>query len=162
MFLVIVSYLECRSCCTTVDFYCRGVNLLHFSQKLVEEELPGEGAELRSPVRSAGLATQLQALRTTLHRKYVQEVAALKEQHDRELRRLREEKEVDGKRGEKGGRAEELNDSHSPGCSGESSAAAGQNVQGKTQDWERIEEEVAKVSVDGMVFFLSSQSALHQ
>lgn len=116
---------------------------------------------MRSPVRSVGLATQLQALRTTLHRKYVQEVAALKEQHNRELRRLREEKELDGKREEKGERAEDLNDSYSPGCSGESSVAAGQNVQGKTQDWERIEEEVAKVGVNGMVF-QSSQSALHQ
>lgn len=162
MFPDIVSYLECRSCCTTLDFFLV-VALISFtsSQKLVKEELLEEGAELRSPVRSVGLATQLQALRTTLHRKYVQEVAALKEQHNRELRRLREEKELDGKREEKGERAEDLNDSSSPGCSGESSVAAGQNVQGKTQDWERVEEEVAKVSVNGMVF-LSSQSALHQ
>lgn len=122
----------------------------------MEEELPEEGAELRSPVRSVGLAAQLQALRTTLQRKYVQEVAALKEQHDRELRRLREEKELEGKREEKGERAEDLNDSYSPGWSGESSVAAGQNLQGKKQDWERIEEEVAKVSVNGMVLRCSA------
>lgn len=121
-----------------------------------------EGVELRSPVRSVGLAAQLQALRTTLHHKYVQEVAALKEQHSRELRRLREEKELDRKREEKGERAEDLNDIYSPGCSGESSAAAGQNVQGKKQDWERIEEEVAKVRVRRIFFFQSSLSALHQ
>lgn len=108
--------------------------------------------ELRSPVRSVGLATQLQALRTTLHRKYVQEVAALKEQHNRELRRLREEKELDWKREGKGERAEDLNDIYSPGCSAESGSAAGQNVQGKKQDWERIEEEVAKVTVHSFSF----------
>lgn len=113
-------------------------------------------------VGSVGLAAQLQALRTTLHRKYVQEVAALKEQHDRELRRLREEKERDRKREGNGERAEDLIDIYSPGCSGESSAAAGRNVQGKKQDWERIEEEVAKVSVHRMFFFQSSVSALHQ
>lgn len=96
-----------------------------------------------SPVRSVGLAEQLQALRTTLHHKYVQEVAALKEQHSRELSRLREEKDLGWKREEKD--EKDPSDIHSSGGSGGSSAAAGQNVQGKEQDWERIEEEVAKV-----------------
>lgn len=108
--------------------------------------------ELSSPVGSVGLAAQLQALRTTLHRKYVQEVAALEEQHNRELRRLREEKELDRRGEEKGERAADLNDIYSPGCSGENIASAGQKVQGKKQDWERIEEEVAKVRLHGMFF----------
>lgn len=121
------------------------------------EELSEEGLELRSPVRSVGLAAQLQALRTTLHHKYVQEVAALKEQHNRELRRLREEKDLDWKREGKGEKAEDLSDIYSPGCAGASSVAAGQNGQGKKQDWETIEEEVAKVRVHRI-----SLSALHQ
>lgn len=111
---------------------------------------------MRSPVRSVGLAAQLQALRTTLHRKYIQEVSALKEQHNRELRRLREEKELNRQGEEKGERAEDLNDVYSPGCSGGSSMAAGQNVQGKKQDWERIEEEVAKVRAIGCLFSVKS------
>ncbi|TNM92922.1 hypothetical protein fugu_018324 [Takifugu bimaculatus] len=67
-------------------------------QKKPGEEESEEGVDLRSPVGSVGLAAQLQALRTTLHQKYVQEVAALTEQHNRELRRVREEKELDRKR----------------------------------------------------------------
>lgn len=106
--------------------------------------------DLRSPVRFGGLTAQLQALRTTLHHKYAQEVAALKEQHNRELRRLQEEKELDWKREEKG---TDLNDIYSSGCSGEGSTAAGQDVQGKKHDWERIEEEVAKVKVHRLCFY---------
>lgn len=98
------------------------------------------------PVRSGGLAAQLQALRTTLQRKYVQEVAALKEQHNRELRRLREEKDLDWKREGKGAKVEDLSDIYRPGCSGES------NGQGKKRDWERTEEEVAKVRVHFFLF----------
>lgn len=106
--------------------------------------------DLRPPVGSAGLAAQLQALRTTLHQKYVQEVAALKEQHNRELRRVQEEKELGRKRE---GEEEDFNDIHRSGRSGEGSTAAGQNVQGKKQDWERIEEEVAKVGVPSLGFY---------
>lgn len=118
--------------------------------------------DLRSPVRSGGLTAQLQALRATLHHKYVQEVAALKEQHNRELRRLQEEKELDRKREEKG---KDLNDIYSSGCSGEGSTAAGQDVQGKKHDWERIEEEVAKVKVHRLCFYsqvslISSRSTI--
>lgn len=68
---------------------------------------------MESPSRSAGLTAQLQALRKALYHKYVQEVAALKEQHDRELRRLKE-RDSDGE------------------------------VE-RTEDRERLEEEVAKV-----------------
>lgn len=106
--------------------------------------------DLRPPVGSAGLAAQLQALRTTLHQKYVQEVAALKEQHNRELRRVQEEKELGRKREEE---EEDFNDIHRSGRSGEGGTAAGQNVQGKKQDWERIEEEVAKVGVPTLGFY---------
>lgn len=105
--------------------------------------------DLRSPVGSVGLAAQLQALRTTLHQKYVQEVAALTEQHNRELRRVREEKELDRKREKE----EDFNDTHRSGRSEEVSAAAGQNVHGKKQDWERTEEEVAKVGVRSWCFY---------
>lgn len=105
--------------------------------------------DLRSPVGTVGLAAQLQALRTTLHQKYVQEVAALKEQHNRELRRVQEEKELDWKREKE----EDFNNIHRSGRSGEGSTAAGQNVQGKKQDWERIEEEVAKVGVRSLCFY---------
>lgn len=137
--------------------FCLDIIFLHFSHKLGEEERSEEGVELRSPVRSVGLAAQLQALRTTLHSKYVQEVAALKEQHNKELRRLREQKELDQNSKEKGERAEDLHNIYSPGCSGESSVAAGQNVHEEKQDWERIEEEVAKVRVYRMFFFFFFQ-----
>lgn len=103
----------------------------------------------RPPVGPVGLAAQLQALRTTLHQKYVQEVAALKEQHSRELRRVQEEKELDRKREEE----EDSNDIHRSGRSGEASTAAGQNVQGEKQDWERVEEEVAKVGARSLGFY---------
>ncbi|RVE67246.1 hypothetical protein OJAV_G00115680 [Oryzias javanicus] len=52
-------------------------------------------AELLGLSSSPGLTGQLQTLRTALYNKYVQEVAALKEQHSHELRRLREEQRQD-------------------------------------------------------------------
>lgn len=104
--------------------------------------------DLHPPVGSVGLAAQLQALRTTLHHKYVQEVAALKEQHNRELRRVQEEKELDREREKQ----EDFTDIHRSGRSGEGSTAAGPN-EGKQQDWERIEEEVAKVGVRSLCFY---------
>ncbi|XP_029700863.1 A-kinase anchor protein 9 isoform X4 [Takifugu rubripes] len=118
-------------------------------QKKPGEEESEEGVDLRSPVGSVGLAAQLQALRTTLHQKYVQEVAALTEQHNRELRRVREEKELDWKREKE----EDFNDTHRSGRSEEVSTAAGQDVHGKKQDWERTEEEVAKAIVQMSVQF---------
>lgn len=131
-----------------MDFESVGINLLHFWQK-TGEEASEEGADLRPPVGSVGLAAQLQALRTTLQQKYVQEVAALKEQHSRELRRVQEEKELDRERQKE----KDLNDIYSSGRSGEGGTAAGQDVQGKKQDWERIEEEVAKVGVRSLCFY---------
>ncbi|XP_061903612.1 A-kinase anchor protein 9 isoform X1 [Entelurus aequoreus] len=58
--------------------------------------------------RSTGLSAQLQTLRRALYNKYVHEVAVLKEQHNSELRRLREESarertpEQSQKKGERG------------------------------------------------------------
>lgn len=109
--------------------------------------------DLPSPVGTVGLAAQLQALRTTLHHKYVQEVAALKEQHSRELRRVQEEKELHRKREKQ----EDFSDSQRSGRSGEGSTAAGPNEPGKQQDWERIEEEVAKVGGRSLCFYTIEQ-----
>lgn len=79
---------------------------------------------MRLPARSAGLTAQLQALRKALYHKYVQEVAALNEQHNRELKRLREEREPEWKE--------------------ECQEERGEKEQ-NLKDWERVEEEVAKV-----------------
>lgn len=100
--------------------------------------------ELRWPGRSVGLTTQLQALRKALYHKYVQEVAALKEQHDRELKRLREERQPDWKPDERQKQTgeQDLNGVNGAGCSVE---AAEQVSLEKRQDRERVEEEVAKV-----------------
>ncbi len=99
--------------------------------------------------RSAGLTAQLQALRKALYHKYLQEVAALKEEHSRELKRLREEREPEWKREEhqtkRGETEQDLNSINGAGGSIGSLGAAGQAVLGGRQDWERVEEEVAKV-----------------
>uniref|UniRef100_H3DJI4 Pericentrin/AKAP-450 centrosomal targeting domain-containing protein n=1 Tax=Tetraodon nigroviridis TaxID=99883 RepID=H3DJI4_TETNG len=47
-----------------------------------------------------------------------------------------------------------------PGCSGENIASVGQKVQGKKQDWERIEEEVAKAIVQMSVQFAQQTELL--
>lgn len=91
------------------------------SQELNEGAPSARGVE--SPTRSAGLTAQLQALRKALYHKYVQEVAALKEQHDRELRRLR---------------------SHSDGELDAGSDGHRLDLE-QTEDRQRLEEEVAKV-----------------
>lgn len=101
------------------------------------------------PVRSAGLTAQLQALRKALYHKYIQEVAALKEQHSNELRRLREEKEQERRREERqeerGEKEQNLNCIDSAGSSSESRGAVRQEVLLEEKHWERVEEEVAKV-----------------
>lgn len=110
------------------------------------EESSEGGVELGWPARSAGLTAQLQVLRKALYHKYVQEVAALKEQHSSELRRLREEKEQEGKREERGEeRGEKEQGINGAGSSFDSSDVAGQFVLEEKQHWERVEEEVAKV-----------------
>lgn len=107
------------------------------------------GVELHSPARSAGLTAQLQALRKALYHKYVQELAALKEQHSRELRELRKEREQEWKRkeqqGERGEKEQDINGINGAGGSTECFRAAGQVGLEEKQDWERVEEEVAKV-----------------
>ncbi|XP_068603633.1 A-kinase anchor protein 9 [Brachionichthys hirsutus] len=128
-------------------------------QEHVEEELKDlskdglseGGVELHSPARSAGLTAQLQALRKALSHKYAQEVAALKEQHNRELRRLREERLP-------GWKGEELQGVGGAGRSVESFGAA---VREEKQDWERVEEEVAKAIVQMSVKF-AQQTELAQ
>lgn len=103
--------------------------------------------ELRWPGRSVGLTAQLQALRKALYHKYVQEVAALNEQHDRELKRLREERQPEWKPDERQKEAAEqdLKGVNGAGCSVESRGAAEQVSLEKRQDRESVEEEVAKV-----------------
>lgn len=107
--------------------------------------------EPRWPVRSPGLTAQLQALRKALYHKYVQEVAALKEQHNRELRSLTEEKEqgrrTEERQEERGGRDRDLNGINGAGSSSESLGAAGQVALEDKQHSERLEEEVAKVGL---------------
>ncbi|XP_049891352.1 A-kinase anchor protein 9 isoform X3 [Epinephelus moara] len=124
---------------------------------LGEEELSEGGVESRWPVRSAGLTAQLQALRKALYHKYVQEVAALKEQHNRELRRLTEEKEQERKaeehQEERGEKKQGLNGINGARSSSESLGATGQVVLEDKQHWERVEEEVAKAIVQMSVEF---------
>ncbi|XP_010789773.1 A-kinase anchor protein 9 isoform X3 [Notothenia coriiceps] len=115
---------------------------------LCEGEVSEGGVELRWPVRSAGLTAQLQALRKALYHKYVQEVAALKEQHNRELERLREEKDKERETEASGGN--DFNGINGAGGSSESLGAAGLEDR---QHWERVEEEVAKAIVQMSVEF---------
>ena len=116
----------------------------HSSQDLGEENLSEGGVELSSPARSAGLTAQLQALRKALYHKYVQEVAALQEQHNRELKRLREEREPERKE-DRGEEEQDLNGINGAGSSIRSLRGAGPVAPEERQDWERVEEEVAKV-----------------
>ncbi|XP_060916005.1 A-kinase anchor protein 9 isoform X1 [Labrus mixtus] len=119
-----------------------------------EKELSQVGAELRWPGQPAGLTAQLQALRKALYHKYIQEVAALKEQHSRELRRLREEKEEEPKREERSGeRGEREQGVHGVNGAGSSTESLGAAALEEKQDWERVEEEVAKVIVQMSVEF---------
>ncbi|XP_045915257.1 A-kinase anchor protein 9 isoform X4 [Micropterus dolomieu] len=124
---------------------------------LGEGELSEGGVELPWPARSAGLTAQLQALKKALYHKYVQEVGALKEQHSRELRRLREERQKEWERGERQEESEEkeqdLNGINGAGISSESLGAAAQVPLEERQDWERVEEEVAKAIVQMSVEF---------
>lgn len=124
-------------------------------QHLGEEELSEGGVESRWSPRSAGLTAQLQALRKALYHKYVQEVAALKEQHSSELRILREEREQERKREERQEeRGQDLNGINSARSSTESLGAAGQVVLEEKQHWERVEEEVAKVGGHAFYIFM--------
>ncbi|KAK5883531.1 hypothetical protein CesoFtcFv8_019852 [Champsocephalus esox] len=111
-------------------------------------EVSEGGVELRWPVGSAGLTAQLQALRKALYHKYVQEVASLKEQHNRELERLREEKDKERETEARGGN--DFNGINGAGSSSESLGAAGLEDR---QHWERVEEEVAKAIVQMSVEF---------
>lgn len=97
-----------------------------------------------SPARSAGLTAQLQALRKALYHKYVQEVAALKEQHDRELKRLRDHQSE----------KKERDPGHEPdaGVSAPGGSEGRRLDLERTQGRERLEEEVAKV---GRLDFIS-------
>ncbi|KAM9838219.1 A-kinase anchor protein 9 [Aulostomus maculatus] len=114
-----------------------------------EEELSEGGVGLRWPSRSAGLTAQLQALRKALYHKYVQEVAALKEQHRSELRRLREESEQE-RRGDK---AHNLNGIDGAGSSFEGSSISRQVYLEEKRHWQKVEEEVAKAIVQMSVEF---------
>ncbi|XP_054909615.1 A-kinase anchor protein 9 isoform X3 [Poeciliopsis prolifica] len=113
------------------------------SEKDVSERDEG----VRRSARPSSLTPQLQALKKALHHKYDQEVAALKEQHSIELRRLREEREHWGGRGE---RKLDRNGVNGAGSSTESLGAAGQ--EDRLQQ-ERVEEEVAKAIVQMSVEF---------
>ncbi|KAM3858147.1 A-kinase anchor protein 9 [Diretmus argenteus] len=120
-------------------------------------------ADESGAVRSMGLTVQLQTLRKALYHKYVQEVAALKEQHSTELKRLTEERERETKGGKEFGQEREekaaltqveqgLGDLGGGG-SIDAPGAAGQVALGEKQHWERVEEEVAKVIVQMSVEF---------
>ncbi|KAK9526749.1 hypothetical protein VZT92_015432 [Zoarces viviparus] len=133
---------------------CEGMEGHEELLKVLGEEEPSEGgAELRWPVGSAGLTAQLQALRKALYHKYVQEVAALKEQHNRELRKLTEDKEQERKTAERGERGQDLNGVNGAGSSSESLGAAGHIALEDKQHWERVQEEVAKAIVQMSVEF---------
>ncbi|XP_019957525.2 A-kinase anchor protein 9 isoform X4 [Paralichthys olivaceus] len=120
----------------------------------LEQELSEGGVELSLPSRFAGLTAQLQALRKALYHKYVQEVATLKEQHNSELRRLREESEQGRQREEcQEERGEREQDFSCAGSSSGTLEAARQVVLEEKQHWERVEEEVAKAIVQMSVEF---------
>lgn len=107
-------------------------------QDLCGEEL--SEAELLGLSGSSGLTGQLQTLRRALYHKYVQEVAALKEQHSSELRRLREEQR--SKRRDLNGVV--------VGSGGSESLAVVNHLPEEEEELHqhRLEEEVAKVSGD--------------
>lgn len=97
--------------------------------------------------RTAGL----QALKKALYHKYVQEVAALKEQHNRELKRLREERGPESRTEGREEKEQDRNGIYNAGRSTENFVAAGPVLLEKKQ--ERLEEEVAKVGIDGFCIF---------
>ncbi|XP_072226072.1 A-kinase anchor protein 9 isoform X3 [Leuresthes tenuis] len=118
-----------------------------------EEEQSEAGVESHWSARSSGLTAQLHSLRKALYHKYVQEVAALKEQHSSELRRLREEGEQERRRRERGedrgDREQGLNGVIGVGSSTESLGV----LREEKQHQERVEEEVAKAIVQMSVEF---------
>uniref|UniRef100_A0A8C7NUF4 Pericentrin/AKAP-450 centrosomal targeting domain-containing protein n=1 Tax=Oncorhynchus mykiss TaxID=8022 RepID=A0A8C7NUF4_ONCMY len=121
--------------------------------KLVEEEalLVGLGAELRGPSKSMSLTAQLQVLRGALYHKYLQEVAALKEQHCAELTRLREEREQEKR--EKGREEVWSQVKQDPeGINGGVRSIEGPSEEERRHQ-ERVEEEIAKVIVQMSVEF---------
>uniref|UniRef100_A0A8C7MF15 Pericentrin/AKAP-450 centrosomal targeting domain-containing protein n=1 Tax=Oncorhynchus kisutch TaxID=8019 RepID=A0A8C7MF15_ONCKI len=123
--------------------------------KLVEEALlVGLGAELRGPAKSMSLTAQLQALRGALYHKYLQEVAALKEQHCAELTRLREERELEKR--EKG-REEVWSQVKQVKQDPEVINGGVRSIEGPSEEerrhQERVEEEIAKVIVQMSVEF---------
>ncbi|XP_064836312.1 A-kinase anchor protein 9-like isoform X4 [Oncorhynchus masou masou] len=121
--------------------------------KLVEEEvlLVGLGAELHEPAKSMSLTAQLQALRRALYHKYLQEVAALKEQHCAELTRLREEREQEKR--EKGREEVWSQVKQDPeGINGGVRSIEGPSEEERRHQ-ERVEEEIAKVIVQMSVEF---------
>ncbi|XP_045550695.1 A-kinase anchor protein 9 isoform X7 [Salmo salar] len=126
--------------------------------KLVEEALlVGLGAELRGPAKSMSLTAQLQALRRALYHKYLQEVAALKEQHCAELTRLREEREQEKR--EKGREEVWSKVKQDPeGINGGVRSIEGPSAEERRHQ-ERVEEEIAKVIVQMSVEF-AQQSEL--
>ncbi|MEQ2291637.1 hypothetical protein AMECASPLE_015043, partial [Ameca splendens] len=130
---------------------CEGMEERREELKEQTEDGVSEGSEgLRHSARLSGLTAQLQALRNALHHKYNQEVAALKEQHSSELRRLREEREHSEDRGEI---KLDLNGVNGAGSSMESLGAAGQVLVEERLHQEMVEEEVAKAIVQMSVEF---------
>ncbi|XP_047239649.1 A-kinase anchor protein 9 isoform X2 [Girardinichthys multiradiatus] len=130
---------------------CEGMEERREELKEQTEDGVSEGSEgLRHSARLSGLTAQLQALRNALHHKYNQEVAALKEQHSSELRRLREEREHWEDRGEI---KLDLNGVNGAGSSMESLGAAGQVLVEERLHQEMVEEEVAKAIVQMSVEF---------
>ncbi|XP_045077909.1 A-kinase anchor protein 9-like isoform X2 [Coregonus clupeaformis] len=131
--------------------------------KLVEEEalLVGLDAELHRPAKSMSLTAQLQALRRALYHKYLQEVAALKEQHCAELTRLREEREQEKREKVREEGAEEVwsQVKQDPeGINGGIRSIEGPSAEERRHQ-ERVEEEIAKVIVQMSVEF-AQQSEL--
>ncbi|XP_019718999.1 A-kinase anchor protein 9 isoform X2 [Hippocampus comes] len=100
---------------------------------LSEEQLSQWASGSRS-----GLSAKLQALRKALYNEYVQEVAALKEQHEAELTRLRQQLESEGER-------RDLN--AVDGGATSSSENVGVAGQGELQGQLSVEVEVAKAIV---------------
>ncbi|KAM9823838.1 A-kinase anchor protein 9 [Neosynchiropus ocellatus] len=123
----------------------------------LDEELSAVGVAFHWPARPADLTAQLQTLRKALYNKYMQEVAALKEQHRQETARLTEQVEEERRKQKAIDKTVETN-RDSDCTSGTKVLLRTSNVEkqgglDEKQHLQRVEEEVAKAIVQMSVEF---------
>ncbi|XP_048848489.1 A-kinase anchor protein 9 isoform X2 [Brienomyrus brachyistius] len=110
-----------------------GLEMMEESEEIKLEDVEME-TELTQLLKPMGLSTQLQALRKALHDKYLQEVAALREEHRTELEQLAPPPAAQG-----------------PGVDGSDPASLMESLEKQQQ--EKVEVEIAKVIVQMSVEF---------